>query len=57
VQQAVIWHSLKLVRAHGVRLVELGQTDGETEKERNIGKFKAGFGGTSQPFAIVRKLA
>ena len=57
VQHAVIWKSLELLKAQGIRLVELGQIDGETEKERNIGKFKAGFGGTAQPFTIARRRA
>lgn len=56
VQHAVIWKSLELLKARGVTLVELGQIDGETEKERNIGKFKQGFGGTAMPFIIVKKV-
>lgn len=51
---AVIWKSLHLLKARGVTLVELGQIDGETEKEKNVGKFKAGFGGEPKPFTIVR---
>lgn len=57
VQHAVIWQSLELLKAKGIRLVELGQIDGETEKEQNIGKFKAGFGGTSVPFTIAHRRA
>lgn len=53
---AVIWKSLQLLKARGITLVELGQIDGETEKERNIGKFKAGFGGEAKPFTIVRRV-
>lgn len=53
---AVIWKSLQLLKARGVTLVELGQIDGETEKERNIGKFKSGWGGEGKPFMIVRRL-
>ena len=53
---AVIWKSLQLLKARGIMLVELGQIDGETEKEKNIGKFKAGFGGEAKPFTIVRRL-
>lgn len=52
---AVIWKSLQLLKERGVTLVELGQIDGETEKERNIGKFKSGFGGEAKPFTIVRR--
>jgi len=57
VQHAVIWKSLELLKAKGIRLVELGQIDGETEKEKSIGVFKAGFGGTVQPFTIARRRA
>lgn len=53
---AVVWKSLQLLKARGVTLVELGQIDGETEKEKNIGKFKTGFGGEVKPFIIVRRL-
>lgn len=53
---AVIWKSLQLLKERGVTLVELGQIDGETEKEKNIGKFKAGFGGEAKTFTIVRRL-
>lgn len=55
IMHAVIWKSLQLLKARGVTFVELGQIDGETEKERNIGKFKAGFGGEAKPFTIVRR--
>jgi hypothetical protein len=55
VQHAVIWNSLQLLKARGVTLVDMGQIDGETEKERNIGKFKQGFGGEAKPFTIVRR--
>lgn len=54
-QHAVIWKSLQLLKTRGVTLVELGQIDGETEKEKNIGKFKQGFGGIALPFRIVRR--
>lgn len=57
VQHAVIWHSLQLLKQRGITLVDMGQIDGETEKERNIGLFKSGFGGVNQPFTIVRRLA
>lgn len=56
VQHAVIWKSLELLKARGIQFVEMGQIDGETEKEINIGKFKAGFGGRPVPFQIVRKV-
>ena len=57
VQHAVIWKSLELLKAKGIRLVELGQIDGETEKEKSIGVFKSGFGGAVQPFTIARRRA
>jgi hypothetical protein len=50
-----IWQSLEYLKSKGVDLVEIGQIDGETEKERNIGKFKTGFGGEAKPFTIVRR--
>jgi hypothetical protein len=55
VQHAVIWRSLELLKDKGIRLVELGQIDGETEKERNIGIFKRGFGGTTMPFTVATR--
>lgn len=55
VQHAVIWESLVQLKRMGMRLVEMGQIDGETEKERNIGKFKQGFGGQAVPFTIARR--
>ena len=55
VMHAVIWKSLRLLKERGITLVELGQIDGETEKEKNIGKFKAGWGGEAKPFTIVRR--
>lgn len=55
VMHAIIWQSLKLLKERGITLVELGQIDGETEKEKNIGKFKAGWGGEAKPFTIVRR--
>ena len=55
VQHAVIWESLQWLKKHGVRLVELGQIDGETDKEKNIGIFKQGFGGRAEPFTVVRQ--
>ena len=56
VMHAVIWKSLQLLKERGITLVELGQIDGETEKEKNIGKFKSGWGGEAKPFTIVRRL-
>lgn len=52
----VIWKSLQLLKARGVTLVELGQIDGETEKEKGISRFKSGFGGEAKPFIIVRRV-
>lgn len=56
IQHAVIWKSLQLLKARGVLLVDMGQIDGETEKERNIGTFKTGFGGEVKPFVMVRRV-
>jgi len=56
VMHAIIWQSLKLLKERGITLVELGQIDGETEKEKNIGKFKSGWGGEAEPYTIVRRL-
>lgn len=55
VQHAVIWHSLELLKARGVTMVEMGQVDGATDKEKNIGRFKSGFGGTEQTYLVARK--
>lgn len=55
VQHAVIWTAMKQLKAIGITHLELGQLDGETEKERNIGKFKAGFGGKAVPFTIATR--
>ena len=57
VQHAVIWKSIWLLKAMGITMVDLGQVDGETAKERNIGLFKKGFGGYDAPFTIVTKRA
>ena len=56
VQHAVIWKSLELLKDKGIQFVDMGQVDGDSVKERNIGKFKAGFGGRAVPFQIVRKV-
>lgn len=56
VQHAIVWHSFQLLRARGVDLVEMGQVDGETEKEKGIAKFKMGFGGVTKQFSIVRRM-
>jgi hypothetical protein len=55
IQHAVIWKSLELLKAMGVRLIELGQIDGETDKEKSIGHFKAGFGGQSAPYTVATR--
>ena len=55
VQHAVIWHSLELLKARGITKVEIGQVDGVTEKEVNVGKFKAGFGGTTVPYIVATR--
>ena len=56
VQHAVIWKSLELLKARGIQFVEMGQIDGDTLKEMNIGKFKSGWPGAATPFQIVRKI-
>lgn len=53
---AVIWKSLQLLKARRVTLVELGQIDGETEKEKGIARFKMGWGGEVKPYTVVRRL-
>lgn len=55
VQHAVIWHSLALLKHHGIQLVELGPIDGATDKEKNIGHFKTGFGGKARPYIVARR--
>jgi lipid II:glycine glycyltransferase (peptidoglycan interpeptide bridge formation enzyme) len=55
VQHAIIWTGIKHLKASGVHDLELGQVDGETEKERSIGTFKSGFGGENKPFLIVTR--
>lgn len=56
VQHAIIWHSLTLLRVRGVELVDMGQVDGETEKEKGIATFKMGFGGVTKQFSVVRRM-
>ena len=55
VQQAVVWFSLLCLKARNIRLVELGQIDWGTAKERSIGMFKQGFGGKAVPFTIATR--
>lgn len=57
VQHAVIWTAMKRLKDIGVGLLELGQIDGETEKEKSIGFFKSGMGGKSMPFTIATRRA
>lgn len=54
VQHAVIARSLEVLQQMEVLQVDLGQIDGETEKEKGIAMFKRGFGGESQPFKVIR---
>ena len=54
-QKAVLWQSLRLLRARGLHLAEFGRVDGETEKERNIAHFKCGWGGTTVPFLFATR--
>lgn len=56
VQHSVIWQSLQFLKKQGITLVELGQIDGETEKEKGIAQFKSGWGGLTMPFTIVREV-
>jgi hypothetical protein len=58
VQHAVVWRSLEVLKARGVRLAELGQVDGPhmTEKEKSIALFKQGFGGEPRPYLIARRV-
>jgi hypothetical protein len=56
VMHGVIWASLELLKTRGVHRIDMGQTDGKTQKEKNIGKFKSGFGGTAMPFTIARRI-
>jgi len=56
VQHAVVWKSLAALKSSGYRFVDMGQIDGATEKEQNIGKFKQGFGGEAKPFVIARRV-
>lgn len=55
VQHGVIWESLVLLRAMGVRLAELGQVDWVTDKERGIAQFKGGFGGAAAEYWIAAR--
>ena len=55
VQHAVVWYSLEYFMATGIRLVELGKIDGETEKEKAVGFFKSGWGGKSVPYTIATR--
>ena len=56
VQHAIIWRSFSLLKEKGITLVDMGQIDGVTEKEKNIGFFKSGWGGEPKPFTIVRRV-
>jgi hypothetical protein len=56
VQHAIMWQSLCWLKLEGITLAEIGVVDGETDKEKNIGFFKTGFGGEAKPFTIARKI-
>ena len=56
VQHAVIWRSLNMLKDRGYQYAEMGQIDGVSVKEQNIGKFKQGFGGEAKPFVIARRV-
>ncbi len=47
-------HREHALPARQVTQVDMGQLDGATEKERNIGIFKSGFGGQARPRARRR---
>lgn len=53
---AAIWESMRWLKAHGYRQLELGaqhrDPEASTEKERNISLFKRGFGGIEMPLII-----
>jgi hypothetical protein len=55
VQHAVIWKSIELLKAKGIRLVETGEVCDGTEKEVSVQHFKAGFGGSVYPFTVARR--
>lgn len=55
IQHAIIWRSFRLLKEKGVTLIDMGQIDSMTEKEKSIGFFKSGWGGESRPFTIVRR--
>lgn len=55
IQHAIIWRSFRLLKEKGVTLIDMGQIDGMTEKEKSVGFFKSGWGGESRPFTIVRR--
>jgi hypothetical protein len=55
VQHAVLWHSIDILRARGVRLVDLGPIDRTTPKDQNISLFKSGFSRTAVPFTTMTR--
>ena len=53
VAHAVVWRSLLALKARGVKSVVMAWRGLErTEKERNVTKFKCGFGGVDVPVAV-----
>ncbi len=56
IMHAVIWESLVQLKASGITLVDMGQIDGPTPKEKNIGIFKQGFGGEAKDYQIYRRI-
>ena len=56
-QHAVIWTAIRALKAEGIATLELGwqARDGDTEKDRGISHFKAGFGGVDVPVVAVER--
>jgi len=52
---AVIWSAVEFCKSEGLKRFELGEKLEETEKEKNITKFKSGFGGHLEKRLVQRK--
>lgn len=52
---AVIWSAIEFCKAEGLKRFELGEKIEGTEKEKNISKFKSGFGGHLEKRLVQRK--
>jgi hypothetical protein len=56
VGHALVWESMAILKARGIRWVELGQVTGHNSpKELNVQFFKRGWGGVDKPFTVVRR--